>query len=162
MQQFSARLIWLPLYLLLGAALVYKYRKHAIVLLLAAGALILVSDQTSVAIKKSVKRYRPCYNETIKQELHLLKACGGKYGFVSSHAANTFAIAVFSGLLLSRKRKRFMYLLLIWAAVVSYSRIYLGVHYPLDIIGGAMVGVLLGSTAYILCRNFYIAKQNNL
>ena len=83
-------------------------------------------------------RYRPCKNAELTATLHNPVGCGGWYGFASSHATNTFAVAIFVSLLL---KKRAAWIgLLCWAALVSYSRIYLGKHYPADVVGGAMLG----------------------
>ncbi|HOI86971.1 MAG TPA: phosphatase PAP2 family protein, partial [Lentimicrobium sp.] len=76
--------------------------------------------------------------------------CGGKYGFVSSHAANTFGIALFAGLALKTVQRRALAWLLLWAALVSYSRIYLGVHYPADVIAGGLTGACIGWLVYLI------------
>ena len=112
---------------------------------------------SSGVIKNSVKRNRPSHNTEISQNVHLYsysdgaKYQGGTFGFVSSHAANSFAIATLAFLFLRKKSKRWSWLFL-WAITVSYSRIYLGVHYPLDILGGAMVGVLVATLGYFLSQ----------
>lgn len=90
-------------------------------------------------------RLRPCHNPEIADLVHTVNdSCGGKYGFVSSHAANTFALATFIGLVLKNHLKWMFLFMLIWATVVSYSRIYLGVHYPGDVLGGALLGSIIG------------------
>ena len=105
--------------------------------------IILITLSDSVAarvIKESVQRLRPTHNPAIESLVHIVNDYrGGSYGFVSNHASNTFALAVFLSLLF--RNRYFSIGILIWAAVVSYSRIYLGVHYPGDIIGGALLGV---------------------
>lgn len=114
--------------------------------------LIFLSDKISVYWFKEVfMRYRPCHNNDIAHLIHLVDGCGGKYGFVSSHAANTFALATFMGIFLRKHFSKMLIWMLIWAAVVSYSRIYLGVHYPSDIAIGGLLGILIGySVAFIL------------
>ena len=107
--------------------------------------LITLSDQGSVLIKIFFQRYRPCHNGIIADIVHLVKGkCGGQYSFVSSHASNCFAFAIFAGLLLKRKLKRVFIPLVLWASLISYSRIYLGSHYPADVFGGALLGIVLG------------------
>ncbi|MGC8823743.1 MAG: phosphatase PAP2 family protein [Bacteroidales bacterium] len=133
--------VWIPLYLILAGWIVYRYRKVSWVILLAVGISIVLSDRiSSGVIKPAVCRLRPSHKPTLQDKVHIVNNYrGGKYGFVSSHAANTFALALFMSLLIRRRRWTFLFFL--WAFLVSYSRIYLGVHYPGDIIGGAMVGM---------------------
>lgn len=112
-----------------------------------------MSDKISVHLFKEVfMRLRPCHNETIASLIHLVGSCGGKYGFVSSHAANTFALATFAGLFLKKHYPTLLKWGLIWSAVVSYSRIYLGVHYPGDILAGALLGVLVALFLFLVVK----------
>jgi undecaprenyl-diphosphatase len=142
---------WIPLYLLILAWIIYRFRRKSLLIILALALLIALSDQTSVQIKMAVDRLRPCQNPDIRDWVHIVKGhCGGMFGFVSSHAANTFAFAVFTSLLL--KNRIYVIFILLWASVVSYSRIYLGVHYPGDVLCGAILGVILACLVYGLYR----------
>jgi len=135
---------WIFLYIIMLIGLAVKYRWKMIFIVIAISLTITASDQFSVHFFKEVfERLRPCHNLEISELVHLVNNhCGGKFGFVSSHAANTFALAMLtSGLF---RNKYFTWFIFIWAAIVSYSRIYLGVHYPGDIIGGALLGVFIG------------------
>ncbi len=116
---------------------------------LGAVLVIVLSDQISVhAFKQVFLRYRPCHNLLLQAQVHLNDGCGGMYGFVSSHAANTFALAMFLSLLFKNKIKYFGLAIFVWAAFVSYSRIYNGVHYPADIACGAILGMGIGIVVF--------------
>lgn len=146
MYWFSDRFFWIPLYAFLLGSVIYHYRKKAILLIIVTAALVASTDQVSRSFKYGVERYRPCRSESNHlPKPHLIKNhCGGKYGFFSAHASNTFGIAMFFGSLLTPLFKRSKQILLFWAAIVAYSRIHLGVHYPLDIFCGALCGLLFG------------------
>ena len=148
MKQISAKLIWVPLYSIVLFFLYKKFKlKKTILLLFFFALLITLTDQTSVHLFKNVfQRLRPCHNPEIQQLTHFLSLPGSKFGFVSSHAANSFAFAFLSLLLF--RNKNYTIFILTWAFVVSYSRIYLGVHYPLDIIGGAALGIFISILIY--------------
>ena len=135
-------------------SLKFKFSELFYLLILIA-FMITITDQTANFFKDSFQRLRPCYNEMIKDSLRLVKeSCGGKYGFFSAHASNSFTLAVFFGLLYKNKFKYLIYFSLLYASLISYSRIYLGVHFPLDILFGAAFGSIIG----ILTFNFYDKK----
>ena len=126
--------------------------------MLAAGLLAVATDQGSVLVKNKIQRYRPTHNLELKSKVHrIFNESGGKFGFVSSHAANTWGLAMFLILLLNFKKRYFAFLILFWAALVSYGRIYSGVHYPSDVLGGALLGMLLGFLIFKL-QNFILVK----
>lgn len=145
----SYKFTWIPLYLFLIYLLWKKFGKGVFPVLISVAVLIFLSDQVSVQLfKNTVVRYRPCHNLLIKDLIHLQDGCGGLYGFVSSHAANTFALAMFLSLLLGGRK--FTGMMFLWAALCSYSRIYLGVHYPADILAGALLGCITGAAVFRL------------
>lgn len=154
MYWLSNKLIWIPLYLLLIYFLILYFKKQTIIILLFVAILIFLSDQTSVSLFKNIfQRLRPCHEPSLSNLVHIVKdKCGGQYGFVSSHATNHFAISVFLIPFLGKRLKYFTPLILFWAAIISYSRVYLGVHYPGDVIGGAILGSTLGLAISIICQ----------
>jgi undecaprenyl-diphosphatase len=140
----SQRLTWIPLYLLLAVMMFKAGRKNFIYGLLAVAVLILLSDQTSVLIKNSVERYRPCHHAELKSKLNLPDGCGGLYGFPSSHAANTAAISVFLFLFFRQNRKIIGWVMTGYCLLVGFSRVYLGRHYVTDILSGWLLGAAIG------------------
>jgi undecaprenyl-diphosphatase len=147
----SGKIIWIPMYLFL-VYLAYQHfgKKNTIYFVVLVIAAIALSDLvSSKIIKESVERYRPSHNLELESQLHFYKQKngefyqGGEYGFVSSHAANFFAIALFVGLIFREKAPQLIYTLFSIAILVGFSRIYLGVHYLSDIIGGAIVGTII-------------------
>ena len=134
------------LYLLLWIFFLYKnHWKTGISLLFFTGFLILFTDQFTNLFKVSFGRLRPCNDPTLQTLLRLVKPrCGGGYSFFSGHASNSFALAVFFGALLKPYFRGLPYLLLLIAALIAYSRIYIGVHFPLDILCGTIAGCSIG------------------
>lgn len=152
----SGRLPWIPVGLVLVWGLIRQLGwRETVLVVLGAGLVILLADQLSASVLKPLTmRLRPCHAPELAGLVHLPTGkCGGNYGFVSSHAANFFGLAVLLGGVL--RRGWILSLLLVVAALVGYSRIYLGVHYPGDVLGGAMLGALIGglvSWAYVRWR----------
>lgn len=140
--QLTQTISWIPLYVLLLYQIYRIDPKNTAWILAGVMLTILLSDQvTSGLMKPYFERLRPCHDPRWEGMMHLYGRCGGLYGFVSSHAANTFGLATFLTLKLGKKQKAIAWLFL-YALLVSYTRIYLGVHYPLDVFFGAVVGVL--------------------
>ena len=118
-------------------------------LLFVIALMITITDQGANIFKDSFQRLRPCYDESIKDSLRLVKEnCGGKYGFFSAHASNSFSLAIFFGLLFKNRMRYIIIITMIYALLISYSRIYLGVHFPIDIIVGSSFGICVGIIMY--------------
>ena len=139
---------WLIFYLPIIIYIIYKYRMKSVIILILIALGIVICDQLSGIVKESVQRLRPTHDPSIKDMVHYVISRGGKYGYFSSHASNTFFAAMFTSRLFHQKR--FSYLIFFWAALVSYTRIYLGVHYPLDILSGLLFGLMVGYLLYRL------------
>ena len=134
------------IYLILTIYLGYKNSwKQTAYLLFFIGLLILFTDQLTNLFKFQVARLRPCYNFEIQTLVRLvIPNCGGKYSFFSGHASNSFALAFFFGRILRSYNDIIPYILILIASIIAYSRVYIGVHYPLDLFCGALVGSFIG------------------
>ena len=157
---------WLPLF---GFVIYYTYQKYSwkgiVILVGGAGLCILLADRISVmAFKEVFQRYRPTHNTEIGDLVHTVlkpngeEYRGGLYGFVSSHAANYGAIATYL-FFLFRKFSKWWWLLFFWAALIAYSRVYLGVHYPADIFCGGLLGFAIGMGVYQGAKRLLPEKQ---
>ena len=167
MWQISHQLMWIPLYLFF---VFYSYKhfttKQFIIFLIGVGLCFLFADRISVLGFKDVfMRYRPTHNLDIKHLVHTYQINddnyyqGGLYGFVSSHAANFFALSTFLFLNFKRFSKYWGFIFL-WAILIGYSRIYLGVHYPSDVTVGGLLGIIIGYIVYKMIT-FINQKFNN-
>ncbi|MRH98924.1 phosphatase PAP2 family protein [Kriegella sp. EG-1] len=153
----------IPLYLVL---LVLTYKQYGIrktlFVLLAVAFMILCVDQLANLFKYGIKRLRPCFDSDVNLSMRqVLDSCvhRGQFGYFSAHAANSFAVATFFSFILSTNKVTIVSLLIIWAGLVAYSRIYIGVHFPLDVFTGIFIGVLFGWMYAKLLRLFF-AKLN--
>jgi len=141
---------WFPFYALLISWLIYRFQKQTIGLLLTIIAAVALGDQISSSVLKPLTlRPRPCHVPALQKLIHPILDCGGQYGFVSSHAATTFALAASLWLLLARQHPWIRWTFG-WAAVFSYRRIYVGAHYALDVLAGTGVGVLSAAICTVI------------
>ena len=144
---------WLPIILML-LFMLYKKKgwRKTLVVILAVAVVILIADQVSASIiKPLVGRLRPSRNPDLQSTIHLVNGYnGGKFGFVSSHAANCFGVAMLLAFLF--KNRAFTWFMIAWASLMCYSRIYLGVHYPGDIVCGAILGVATAAILYFIIK----------
>ncbi len=149
---------WFPFYALLIGWLGYRFRWQAVPLVLTLTVAVTLSDQTASALLKPLTlRLRPCHVVALQPLIHPVLPCGGQYGFASSHAANAFALATGLWLLLGH-RYRWLGWVFIWASLLAYSRIYVGAHYPLDVIAGAGIGVAMALLSVTLAKKVSLVK----
>lgn len=163
MYWLSQKLIWAPLYAALLVMMYLVYRKKFWYVIPVIILLVTLTDQISVVFFKDVfERFRPCHEPSLEGMVRIVRNhCGGSYGFVSSHASNTFGVAVYAGLLLKNRYKWVLPVLLLWASIVCYSRVYLGVHYPGDVIVGGIVGSIIGYLMVLLFRFIMVKAQSS-
>lgn len=165
MYAVSYKFTWLALYVSVLYLVIKHWNREAVWVIAALILCIVISDQVSSGLLKDlVKRLRPSHAEDLKGLVHLVRGySGGKYGFASSHAANAVGFALLSSLIF--KRKIYAYAIFSWAIITAYSRIYLGVHYPLDILGGVFVGTVAAFFCYWLIRKYrpsILEKENSM
>ncbi len=151
-------LTFIPLYAVLLFLLYKKFGlKSLFIFIVVVALMITFTDQITNVFKRGFERPRPCRAEGVMEFMRFVAKRCGLYGFFSGHASNSMGAAVFAGLLLKPYYKNLIFILLFWSAIVSYSRIYVGVHYPLDIFCGLVFGALAGFAFYKLAR--YLMKR---
>ncbi|MEZ4803740.1 MAG: phosphatase PAP2 family protein [Gelidibacter sp.] len=156
---YTSKWNWIPFYALL-LYLIFRQigKKPMLITIVVIALMILVTDQVTNLFKHGFHRLRPCHLAELIDGMRLVRSgCGGKYGFFSGHASNTMAAAIFIGLTLKNRFKYLLYILIVWAFLMAYSRVYIGVHYPLDILCGMVFGALNGFVFYKL-NLYFIGK----
>ncbi len=143
------KVVWLPLYLFLIAFFIFNFKTKGIIIILIAFVTIGIADFTSSSlIKPAVERLRPCNDVASNPKIISRVTCGSGYSFPSSHATNHFAIGIFFFLIFLKISKKFAYFFPIWALLISFAQVYVGVHYPFDILTGILIGSLIGYLEY--------------
>lgn len=138
-------LYWIPLYILLIVLVIRTFRWKSILLIIGLALMITVSDQAANVSKNTAQRLRPTHESQLEQRVHTVNGYkGGTFGFYSAHASTNFAVALFLILFLHKHYRWITPVLLVYASIMAYSRIYLGVHYPGDILAGTAIGLFLG------------------
>ncbi|MEI6277680.1 MAG: phosphatase PAP2 family protein [Prolixibacteraceae bacterium] len=148
MTLFTFTPTWLLFYGVTLYIMIRKYGRKSVPVIVGLVLILLFSDQISNVFKHSVMRLRPSNDPAVAPLAHIFFNKGGSFGFVSAHAANAFSFATFSALLF--RSRGYAVFICVWALVIAYTRIYLGVHYPGDILGGMLVGILVGWAVFKL------------
>jgi undecaprenyl-diphosphatase len=160
---FTARLPWIPLYALILGYIIHRFALkegkgwYTLSIIAAIIATFALTDIGSSFIKDLTQRLRPGHDPRLENIVRLLDGKGGMYGFVSSHAANVFGLATITSLIF--RRRAYSISIFLWAATVSYSRVYVGRHYPGDVIFGALLGILIALLFYRLLKIKYLQRK---
>ena len=153
---------WLPLYAILLGVVIWRFRnwKTVLLIILAFAVAVGLSDYISSGILKPlVCRLRPTHEPTLAGMVHLVRGyTGGLYGFCSSHASDTMACAMLFSLILRNKYATAG--LMTWVAFNCYSRMYLGVHYPTEILAGLLIGALMAVLAFFAIRRWVVCSPH--
>lgn len=140
--------VWIPIYLAVVVYIIKAWKKEAIWIILSMILCVVLTDQLTNLTKEFFQRPRPSHAVELQGMVHHVQGyLGGKFGFVSGHSSNVFGFALLSSLII--RQRWFYYVAFFWAALVAYSRIYLGVHYPLDILGGMVLGMSIAGLVYM-------------
>lgn len=152
MYWITFKFTWIPMYLFLIFLIYKKYQRKSLFIILSLIVAVALADQiTSGLMKPYFARLRPCHDPIIGHLVHIVSGCGGQFGFASSHASTAFALAT-SCFLITRTTLPKTWLLFVWALIYSYSRVYVGVHYPGDILVGAVLGILAGLVCFLIYK----------
>jgi len=161
---FRNSVFWAPLYIFILAFIAINFGKKGLWWSVVFLCTVAITDLMGARIFKEVfHRYRPCQDPDFMFHVRLLlKECSGSFSFVSNHAANHFGIATFALLTFRGIFKKWMYLAYVWAFFIGYAQVYVGVHYPLDVLGGAVLGVLTGAlTAWVFHKKWGTFNLDN-
>lgn len=155
----SGKFTWFPLYAAVIYVIVERWKKDGVIAILSIILCLIIADQlSSHLIKELVQRPRPSHADDLKGMVHLVRDyTGGAYGFVSSHAANSVGFAMLTILIF--KRSSYSIAIAFWAFLVGYSRVYIGVHYPFDVIGGVGVGLFAAFICFELLKRYHPGKH---
>jgi membrane-associated phospholipid phosphatase len=147
---------WFPLYLLIIIFLTWKMRWVGARIIFVCLIVVVVNDMTgNYLVKKTVKRERPCHNSELLTQFKPLIDCSSGYSFASNHASNHFALALTMSMFFYRKRSWILVIGIAWASLIAFAQVYVGVHYPFDILTGAVIGSLFALLAHYIVFNYF-------
>ena len=153
--------VWVPLYIFFAAFFYFNFKKQTIYILLFAGVTIFISDQLSAHVLKFIFQHpRPCSDFTMAGRVRMLVDCGPGFSFPSTHATNHFALAFFLISVIGKKIKWLTPALIFWAALISIAQVYVGLHFPLDVICGGVLGSLIGYWMGYFCKKSVFPNEN--
>ncbi|MEP7195814.1 MAG: phosphatase PAP2 family protein [Saprospiraceae bacterium] len=159
---FRDKFFWVPLYLMLISWIAIYNKKHFYIILISSFIVVALTDQfSSNLLKKFFKRERPCRELYFKDHFESLINCSGGYSFPSTHATNHAGIGIFLFLILSKSLPRGRYFLLIWPVLIGFAQIFVGVHFPFDVVFGLILGNLIGFVCFRLLQTI-LSKFKNL
>lgn len=144
--------IWAPLYLTFIMYAIRRWKLESIWIIVAMILCVVATDQLTNLTKDIFQRLRPSHEPSLEGLVHHVNGyIGGKYGFVSGHSSNSFGFAMLSSLMI--RNRTYTLSVFMWASLVAYSRVYLGVHYPFDIMGGMVLGILVAWFVFTVMEN---------
>jgi undecaprenyl-diphosphatase len=162
----SNRFVWIPLYLFVCMVIIVKWKKKSILLILLLILTIVISDQSCNLLKKNIKRLRPSHTVELEHKIHLIEQTdgtlyrGGQYGFPSAHSANAMVFALFVFFFAGNRKMWVLLAIFLWTALLGYSRIYLGVHYWLDVECGYLLGAVLFLAVFAGLQNLKLSSNH--
>ncbi|MEO6150153.1 MAG: phosphatase PAP2 family protein [Mucilaginibacter sp.] len=151
---------WIPLYIFIVVFCIYKFKKTGVIIIAMLAATAGIADFTSASlVKPAIHRVRPC-RDVITSKTDIARVpCGTGYSFPSTHATDHFAMAAFLSLVFCSRWRKIWIFAMLWAAIICFAQVYVGVHYPIDVIGGALYGLIIGFAMALLFKklqpNFY-------
>lgn len=152
MQILSSSYSWIVLFILVAYFMIRRSRLWGIREILLIICIVVTNSVLNNVIKIIIKRPRPCHEEALESTIHLLEDCGTHYSFFSAHSSNAFCLAICTALFF--RNKYYSIIMISWAALVAYSRIYVGKHYPLDVACGILFGILMSIIGHYLLRRY--------
>ncbi|MBA2422034.1 MAG: phosphatase PAP2 family protein [Chitinophagales bacterium] len=151
---------WIPLYVVLLFYFILYFKVKSWIAIAFAAATAVITDQSSSSlIKPLVHRIRPCNDPSFSAEVHLLVSCGGGFSFISAHAANHFGLACFLIVMLRERFKWIVPAALAWATLVAFAQVYVGLHYPFDVLCGGIFGSIVGTLTGKICKSLLSKKR---